>query len=56
MGEVIAGRFAIEEKIGTGAMGSVHRARDSLTGEIVALKVLHAPKSVRPFASHEIRA
>ena len=42
-GELIAGRFAVEEKIGTGAMGTVHRARDMLTGQLVALKVLHAP-------------
>ena len=42
-GELIAGRFAVEEKIGTGAMGTVHRARDLLTGQLVALKVLHAP-------------
>ncbi len=42
-GTLIAGRFAIEEKIGAGGMGSVHRAHDRLTGQLVALKVLHAP-------------
>src|SRR5512143_3142093 len=42
-GTLIAGRFALEQKIGAGAMGSVHRARDTLTGELVALKLLHAP-------------
>ncbi len=42
-GSLIAGRFALEEKVGTGGMGSVHRALDTLTGELVALKVLHAP-------------
>ncbi len=40
---LIAGRFALEEVVGSGAMGAVHRARDTLTGELVAIKVLHAP-------------
>lgn len=42
-GALVAGRFAIEDQVGAGAMGSVHRARDMLTGQLVALKVLLAP-------------
>jgi serine/threonine protein kinase len=42
-GSLIAGRFLLDKKVGTGGMGSVHRARDTLTGQLVALKVLHAP-------------
>jgi len=37
---VIAGRYAMLDQIGAGGMGSVWRARDERTGEIVAVKVL----------------
>src|SRR4051812_13987555 len=39
-GAVVAGRFEIEELIGSGGMGDVHRALDRTTGERVALKTL----------------
>jgi tetratricopeptide (TPR) repeat protein len=39
-GDVVADRFEIEELAGSGAMGSVFRTRDRLTGERVALKTL----------------
>jgi len=42
-GTLVAGRFVLDAKVGTGGMGSVHRARDTLTGQLVALKVLHTP-------------
>jgi ATP/maltotriose-dependent transcriptional regulator MalT len=35
-----AGRFRIERLVGTGGMGAVYRALDTLSGEAVALKVL----------------
>jgi serine/threonine-protein kinase len=40
-GEVLSGRFELLAQVGRGGMGTVWRARDSETGEIVAVKVLH---------------
>lgn len=37
---VIAGRYVLLDQIGAGGMGSVWRARDQRTGEVVAVKVL----------------
>jgi len=39
-GDVVAGRFEIETTARSGGMGSVHRARDRRTGEMVAVKLL----------------
>jgi tetratricopeptide (TPR) repeat protein len=41
-GEVVEDRFEIADLAGRGGMGMVYRARDRRTGEIVALKILHA--------------
>ncbi|HLK36202.1 MAG TPA: serine/threonine-protein kinase, partial [Polyangiaceae bacterium] len=41
IGRVIAGKFAIESPIGTGAMGAVYRARHVGLDKAVAVKVLH---------------
>ena len=40
-GEVIGGRFEIEQLAGEGGMGAVYRARDRRSGSTVAVKVLH---------------
>jgi serine/threonine protein kinase len=40
-GSVIAGRFIIEHQAGRGGMGAVFRARDTLGGQTVALKLMH---------------
>jgi len=41
VGEVIAGRYELEELVGAGGMSSVYRARDQLLERRVALKILH---------------
>ena len=41
VGEVIAGRYELEELCGTGGMSSVFRAHDKLLDRRVALKILH---------------
>jgi serine/threonine-protein kinase len=41
VGELIAGRYELEELAGTGGMSSVYRARDMLLERHVALKLLH---------------
>jgi eukaryotic-like serine/threonine-protein kinase len=42
VGDVIAGRYALEELVGSGGMSSVYRAHDSLLERDVALKILHS--------------
>ena len=41
VGEILSGRYELEELIGTGGMSSVYRAHDQLLDRKVALKVLH---------------
>ena len=60
LGRTIAGKYQIEAKIGQGGMGSVYRARNVVTGKVVALKVLLEdlaayPSFVERFL-HEARA
>lgn len=49
-GTVIAGRFELEARVGSGGMGEVYRARDRATGGIAAVKVL---RDEAPEAHHE---
>ncbi len=39
-GEQLGERFELEERIGVGGMGEVFRARDLISGEVVAIKVI----------------
>jgi tRNA A-37 threonylcarbamoyl transferase component Bud32 len=41
VGELIAGRYELEELVGKGGMSSVYRARDRLLERTVAIKLLH---------------
>jgi tetratricopeptide (TPR) repeat protein len=55
-GEVVEDRFEVADVAGQGGMGTVYRARDRRTSEIVAVKVLHTAQgdSAERFA-REIR-
>ena len=44
-GALFANRFEIDRTAGAGGMGVVYRARDCLSDQIVALKVLNSPSS-----------
>ncbi len=57
--QLVAGRYAIENLVGRGGMGSVYRAHDRELDEVVALKVLRrellaSPQMVEQFRS-EVR-
>ncbi|HSS74889.1 MAG TPA: protein kinase, partial [Gaiellaceae bacterium] len=41
VGELIAGRYELEELVGQGGMSSVYRAQDRLLERTVAIKLLH---------------
>jgi hypothetical protein len=43
LAQPLAGRFAIEREVGRGGVGIVYRARDEVTGQDVALKVIALP-------------
>ena len=40
LGDLLGGRFELEQQIATGGMGKVFRARDRVSGEAVAVKVM----------------
>ncbi len=46
-GEQLSDRWQLEQAIGSGGMGEVFRARDRISGEVVAVKVLSDERSLR---------
>src|SRR5262245_35187348 len=41
VGEVVAGRYELEELVGSGGMSTVYRAHDRILDRRVAIKILH---------------
>lgn len=54
-GSTVAGRFHVEEQLGSGGMGAVYRARDDQLGEQVALKVIAGAGLLDPAAADRFR-
>jgi serine/threonine protein kinase len=54
------GQYRLLDKLGEGGMGAVHKARHTIMGQTVAIKVIHHSRTVRPEAvarfHREIRA
>jgi|GEM_PF-857630 len=48
VGRTIAGKFLVEDLIGSGAMGAVYRARQTALDKAVAIKVLHRENAEDP--------
>ncbi len=55
VGEVVAGRFRIEELLGVGGMGMVYRARDLSLDVDVAIKLLRPELARKPEAFERLR-
>jgi serine/threonine-protein kinase len=48
VGRTVAGKFLVEEFIGSGAMGAVYRARQIALDKTIAIKVLHGEHADEP--------
>jgi beta-lactam-binding protein with PASTA domain/tRNA A-37 threonylcarbamoyl transferase component Bud32 len=55
-GDVVAGRYRLQELIGEGAAALVFRATDEALGRDVAVKVLRVPLATSPAAADRFRA
>ena len=49
--DVLAGRYAIERLAASGGMATLYQSRDLVTGDAVAIKVLHGPNAQTPRAT-----
>ncbi|MGH2688920.1 MAG: protein kinase, partial [Actinomycetota bacterium] len=54
--ETIADRYHVVSRIASGGMGEVFRARDSVLGRVVAVKVLPAALAAKPGFVERFRA
>src|SRR5690242_13840855 len=45
-GQIISGKYSIEEKLGEGGMGSVYQAYDGLMKRVVAIKLLNQDREI----------
>ncbi|TMK38302.1 MAG: serine/threonine protein kinase, partial [Actinobacteria bacterium] len=54
--DIIAGRYRVAARIGSGGMGEVFRARDQVLGRTVAVKVLPQELAARPGFVERFRA
>jgi len=55
VGQVIEGKYRIDEQLGTGGMGDVYRATRVLIGDTVAIKILHPHLARDPQAAERFR-
>ena len=55
-GDLVAGRYRLQEQIGEGAAASVFRATDEVLGRDVAVKVLRGALATSPEATARFRA
>lgn len=46
LGQIVSGKYSIEEKLGEGGMGSVYQAYDGLMKRVVALKLLNQGRDI----------
>jgi serine/threonine protein kinase len=54
-GHVLAGRYHIERHIGSGGMGQVYQAHDSMLGRRVAVRLLPPDSEADPVARERLR-
>lgn len=54
-GELFAGRYRVDARIGQGGMGTVYRAHDTYLGETIALKILDTGAAPTPTAIMRFR-
>lgn len=55
-GDLVAGRYLLVERIGSGGMGTVFRARDTRLDRLVAIKLLHGGPAADEVTRSRLRA